>query len=94
MPVAREREASPAAEERNNKKQKVDSLGLPAGPAIHLPDPAGLADQYKENRPYRHLSVGGLFDDAVVSGGCSARLNRQTLILSQMNHELAGRTGD
>ena len=68
MPVAREREASPAAEERNNKKQKVDSLGLPAGPAIHLPDPAGLADQYKENRPYRHLSVGGLFDDAVVSG--------------------------
>jgi len=68
MPVAREREASSAAEERNNKKQKVDSLGLAPGPAIHLPDPASLADQYQENRPYKHLSVGGLFDDAVVSG--------------------------
>jgi hypothetical protein len=64
---ARERSASPASEERNNKKQKVSAAGLAAGPAIHLPDPATLADDYKDNRPYRHLSVGGLFDDAVVS---------------------------
>jgi hypothetical protein len=67
MPVARERDTSPASEERNNKKQKVDSIGLPPGPAIQLPDPQPLADKYKDNRPYRHLSVGGLFDDSVVS---------------------------
>ena len=64
---ARERSASPVAEDRSHKKQKVGAAGLPAGPAIHLPDPATLADDYKNNRPYRHLSVGGLFDDSVVS---------------------------
>jgi hypothetical protein len=62
MAVSRERSSS--NEERSLKKQKI--AGLSAGPAIRLQDPAPLAQQYQSNRPYKHISVGALFDDAVV----------------------------
>ena len=75
MTAPRQRSGSPAAEERAAKKQKVAAPEFSAGPAIHLPDAQPLSETYKSNRPYKHISVPGLFEDSLLEGVVSESKN-------------------
>lgn len=72
MAPARERSSSPKPDQTNKKQRTETSSSDPAltssKPAIHLPDPSPLAEQYENAPVYKHLSVGDLFQDSILQG--------------------------
>ncbi len=71
MAPTRPRSSSPSGP--SHKKQKIDIKG--DGSALNLPDPTPLAEEYQAAQPYKYISVGGLFDDQVVSASVSSTLD-------------------